>query len=104
MNLGIEGRTALICASSQGLGLATAEAFATEGCRVATCARNGQTLQAAAKRIKEHHGVEVLAETFDVTDAGVARCDSLQNQVFSVTRRYPHLQIGKTLSMSCRNR
>ncbi len=40
MDLGLKNRVALVAASSQGLGLATAEAFAAEGCRVAMCARN----------------------------------------------------------------
>ncbi len=74
MDLGIKNRVALIAASSQGLGLATAEAFAAEGCRVAMCARNRPTLEAAAEEIKRVHKVEVLAEALDVTDpAAVAR-------------------------------
>lgn len=67
MNLGIRDRVALVAASSQGIGRATAEAFAAEGCRIAMCARNQKTLQAAAEKIKMQHGVEVLAEAFDVT-------------------------------------
>jgi 3-oxoacyl-[acyl-carrier protein] reductase len=69
MDLGLKNRVALVAASSQGIGRATAEAFAAEGCRVAMCARNSQTLQAAADRIRKEYGVEVLAEAFDVTDA-----------------------------------
>jgi len=69
MDLGLKNRTALIAASSQGIGLATAEAFAAEGCRVAMCARNQQTLQAAAEKIRKQHRAEVLAEAFDVTAA-----------------------------------
>jgi 3-oxoacyl-[acyl-carrier protein] reductase len=69
MNLGLKDRVALVAASSQGIGCATAEAFAAEGCRVAMCARNQQTLQAAAERIREQYASEVLAEAFDVTDA-----------------------------------
>src|SRR5260370_10664075 len=69
MNLGLKDRVALVAASSQGIGRATAEAFAAEGCRVAMCARNQQTLQATAEKISKQHGVEVLAEAFDVTDA-----------------------------------
>src|SRR6202035_259633 len=56
-------------ASSQGIGRATAEAFAAEGCRIAMCARNEQTLQTAAEKIRKQHNVEVLAEAFNVTDA-----------------------------------
>ena len=70
MDLGLRNRVALVAASSQGLGLATAEAFAVEGCRVAMCARNQQALAAVAKRIGEQHNAEVFAEAFDVTDPG----------------------------------
>ncbi len=69
MNLGLKDRVALVAASSQGIGRATAEAFAAEGCRVAMCARNPQTLQAAAEKIRKQYNAEVLAEAFDVTDA-----------------------------------
>ena len=69
MDLGLKNRVALVAASSQGIGRATAEAFAAEGCRVAMCARNSHTLQAAADSIRKEYGVEVLAEAFDVTDA-----------------------------------
>ncbi|MFZ0950378.1 MAG: SDR family oxidoreductase [Candidatus Sulfotelmatobacter sp.] len=69
MNLGLKDRVALVAASSQGIGRATAEAFAAEGCRIAMCARNQQTLQAAAGKIRKQHNSDVLAEAFDVTDA-----------------------------------
>jgi 3-oxoacyl-[acyl-carrier protein] reductase len=69
MDLGLKNRVALVAASSQGIGRATAEAFAAEGCRVAMCARNVGTLQEAADKIRSEHNVEVLAEAFDVTDA-----------------------------------
>ncbi|HTA49640.1 MAG TPA: SDR family oxidoreductase [Verrucomicrobiae bacterium] len=69
MDLGLKNRVALVAASSQGIGRATAEAFAAEGCRVAMCARNPQTLQAAAEKIRKQYGVDVLAEAFDVGDA-----------------------------------
>jgi 3-oxoacyl-[acyl-carrier protein] reductase len=68
MEMGIKGRVALVAASSQGIGLATAEAFAAEGCRVAMCARNPVTLQTAAEEIRKQHNAEVFAEALDVTD------------------------------------
>ena len=59
----------MVAASSQGIGLATAEAFAAEGCRVAMCARSSQTLRAAAEKIRQQHSAEVLAEAVDVSDS-----------------------------------
>jgi len=69
MDLGIKGRVAIVAASSQGIGLATAEAFAAEGCRVAMCARNVQTLHAAAEKVHNKYAGEVFADAFDVTDS-----------------------------------
>lgn len=69
MDLGLKNRVALVAASSQGIGMATAEAFAAEGCGVAMCARNAQTLDAAAERIRQRHKADVFAEPLDVTDA-----------------------------------
>jgi len=69
MNLGLKDRVALVAASSQGIGRATAEAFAAEGCRVAMCARNRQTLTEAAEKIRQQYHAEVFAGAFDVTDA-----------------------------------
>jgi len=73
METGLRDRVAIVAASSQGIGRATAEAFAAEGCRVAMCARNRETLNQAADKIRGQYQTEVLAEPFDVTDAGAVR-------------------------------
>lgn len=69
MDLGLKNRVAIVAASSQGIGKATAEAFAAEGCRLAICARNQNTLQSVAQNIQQQHKVDVYSEAFDVTDA-----------------------------------
>ena len=69
METGLKGRVAIVAASSQGIGQATAEALAAEGCRIAMCARDPQTLHAAAERIQKQHRAEVFADALDVTDA-----------------------------------
>jgi 3-oxoacyl-[acyl-carrier protein] reductase len=69
MDTGLKNRVAIIAASSQGIGRATAEAFAAEGCRVAMCARTKEALNSAAEKIRSQHKAEVLTEAFDVTDA-----------------------------------
>jgi 3-oxoacyl-[acyl-carrier protein] reductase len=69
MDTGLKGRVAIVAASSQGIGRATAEAFAAEGCRIAMCARNAQTLQAAAERVEQQYRTQVFAQALDVTNA-----------------------------------
>jgi 3-oxoacyl-[acyl-carrier protein] reductase len=69
METGLKNRVAIVAASSQGIGRATAEAFAAEGCRVAMCARNPETLQHAAAAIQQKYKAEVFSEPLDVTDA-----------------------------------
>jgi len=73
METGLRNRVAIVAASSQGIGRATAEAFAAEGCRVAMCARNAAALEAAAEHIRKQHNVEVLSDALDVTSAEAVR-------------------------------
>jgi 3-oxoacyl-[acyl-carrier protein] reductase len=68
METGLKGRVAIVAASSLGIGRATAEGFAAEGCHVAMCARNAQTLQESAEQIRKKYSVEVFAKAMDVTD------------------------------------
>jgi 3-oxoacyl-[acyl-carrier protein] reductase len=69
METGLKGRVAIIAASSQGIGRATAEAFAAEGCRVAMCARNENALKEAADQIRKEFSAEVFTQAFDVSEA-----------------------------------
>jgi 3-oxoacyl-[acyl-carrier protein] reductase len=69
MEMGLKGRGVIVAASSQGIGLAAAEAFAREGAQVAMCARTEKTLREAADGIRGRTGAEVYAEALDVTSA-----------------------------------
>src|ERR1044072_4671536 len=51
MELGLNGRTAIVCGASAGMGLAIAEALAAEGANVAMFARRREVLQREAERI-----------------------------------------------------
>jgi len=51
MDLGLKGRTAIVCGASAGLGLATAEALAGEGANVTMFARRREVLEREADRI-----------------------------------------------------
>jgi 3-oxoacyl-[acyl-carrier protein] reductase len=68
MDTGLKNRVAIVAASSQGIGLATAAAFAAEGCRLAMCARNLQALQSAVDKIQRQHSVDVFEQGLDVAD------------------------------------
>ncbi len=58
MNLHLNGKTALITASSMGIGKATAEVLLQEGCRVAICSRNKKNLLKAVDEIKSSSNSE----------------------------------------------
>src|SRR5881409_1305990 len=51
MDLGLSGRTAIVCGASAGMGLAIAEALAAEGANVAMFARRRDLLQREADRL-----------------------------------------------------
>src|SRR6185503_10857944 len=68
MNLGIDGKTALVTASSKGLGRACAFALAAEGVNVLICARGRDALESTAREITSAGGT-AHAVVADVTDA-----------------------------------
>lgn len=78
MDLGINGRTALVAAASKGFGRAVAAQLAAEGCRVAICARHREMLDQTARQIETqaraaNPAAEVLPVVADVSDADDCR-------------------------------
>ncbi len=73
MDLGIEGRSALVAASSRGLGRAVAEALAAEGADLTLCARGEEDLRAAARSIRDEHAASVEAVPADLSVPEEAR-------------------------------
>jgi len=69
MDLGITGKTALVCASSRGLGRGCATALAREGARVVINGRDAARLDQTAREIREATGAEVIAIAADVGTA-----------------------------------
>ncbi len=65
MELGLEGKYALITGGSHGIGLAIARALADEGCNVAVCARKGERVWNAAAELRKK-GVSALGIQADV--------------------------------------
>jgi 3-oxoacyl-[acyl-carrier protein] reductase len=73
MDMGIAGRTALVCAASKGLGRGCAEALAAEGVKLVIVARTAETLEATADAIRASTGASVTPVACDITtEAGRA--------------------------------
>src|SRR5215469_7904553 len=92
MDLKLAGKIVLVTGSSRGIGLATAQAFATEGCRLVLSARSAAQLAAAASKLRAT-GAEVVAHAADVAkpedaaalvDAAVAACGGIDVLVNNV--------------------
>jgi 3-oxoacyl-[acyl-carrier protein] reductase len=87
MDLGIEGRVAVVTAASRGLGRASAEALAAEGARLVVCARDAASLGKAERALVDR-GAAVHAVVADVTDP--ATPDRLVSEAMA---RYGRLDI-----------
>ena len=66
MDLGIRGKTALVCAGSKGLGRGCAEALAGAGVDLVLNARGAEALEATAAAIRAAHGVKVTTVAADI--------------------------------------
>ena len=72
MDLGLRGRTAVVGGATSGLGRASAEALAAEGCRLLIWSRDEGRLAAAAQEIRAAHGVDVAHVAADASTAEAA--------------------------------
>ncbi len=67
MDLGLQGKKALVTGSSRGLGFATANQLAIEGCDIAINGRNSERLEAAKLQIVEDQNRKIIPITGDVS-------------------------------------
>ena len=67
MDLGIRGKTAIVCAASKGLGKGCAMSLAREGVNLVITARTRDVLEATAQEIRKQYGVNVTAVAGDIT-------------------------------------
>lgn len=88
MDLGLDGKVALITGGSIGIGLAIGHGLAAEGAHVVVVARNGARAEEAAAAIAERHGVKTLAITADV-----ARAEDCQAVVAKVEQAFGGVDI-----------
>lgn len=91
MDTGLHNRIAMVAASSQGIGRATALALAAEGAHLALCARGPEALRETAEEVRRLHGVEVYTETFDVSQD-----DRVRKFADAVHRHYGRIDVCVT--------
>jgi len=91
METGLRNRVAIVAGASQGLGRATALAFAAEGTHLSLCARNSQSLAAMASAIRKQYQVEVLTQALDVRE-----CESIDEFVKGTVRMFDRIDICVT--------
>jgi 3-oxoacyl-[acyl-carrier protein] reductase len=73
VDLGLDGKVALVAGGSSGLGLAMAKELAAEGAHVAIGARDRDRLAAAERAISVLARGQVTATSVDITDQAAAR-------------------------------
>src|SRR6266481_5655378 len=72
MDLGLAGRVALVCGSTQGLGRAVAKALAQEGARVAVNGRHADSVEHAAQQLSSEASQPVMPFVADVAEPAQA--------------------------------
>ncbi len=87
MDFGIRGKVALVCGASRGIAYATAEALADEGCSLAICSRDAESIGAAAVRLKTR-GVPVLSMVADLSTA-----EGIETVVRETHSQFGHVDI-----------
>ena len=83
MDLGLRGRTAVVGGATSGLGRASAEALAAEGCHLLIWSRDESRLAAAADELRAAHGVHVAHVAADSSTAEAAETVAEAARAFS---------------------
>ena len=65
MDLGLNGKKAIVTGATKGIGRAIAEALIAEGAEVAICSRSAESVEAAKKAL-EQRGGKVFARAVDI--------------------------------------
>ncbi len=88
MDLGLDGRAALVGGASKGIGRAIAAELASEGAHVTICSRSEENLTAAAEAIKADTGMEVATAVCDM-----ASHDDIKRTVAAAAEKFRRLDI-----------
>lgn len=96
----IKHKIVLVTGASAGIGMATARAFAAEGCRLILAARRIEKLGKLAAELTAGHGIEVITLQLDVRDrkAVFAAIDSLPSEWKKIDILVNNAGLGRGLS------
>lgn len=89
MDLGLDGKAAVITGSSRGLGFASARALAAEGCRVTICARGRERLAAAREELASEFGKDRIA----AMEADLSTAAGVESVIEASVRAFGRLDI-----------
>ena len=88
MDLGLQGKIAIVTGASEGLGYSTAKLLLEEGAKVAICSRRPDAIEAAAAQLRADTGGEVLAVAADMSSL-----DDIVRFVGEVDRHFGRIDI-----------
>ncbi|HXG35646.1 MAG TPA: SDR family NAD(P)-dependent oxidoreductase, partial [Dehalococcoidia bacterium] len=88
MELGLEGKVAIVGGASQGIGKAIARGLAEEGCALAICSRGREALEATAEEIRQATKREVIAIPCDMS-----RLEDIQRLVQETVLRFNRIDV-----------
>src|SRR5919198_2852846 len=88
MDLGLDGKVAVVTGGSEGIGRAAARSLGREGARVVICARRADVLERAAGDVAEATGAEIVPVAADVS-----RAPEVERLIQSTVDRFGRLDI-----------
>ncbi len=88
MDLGLQGKVAVVTGGSEGIGRAAAQSLGREGASVVVCARRGDVLRRAAEEVAEATGAQIVPVQADVT-----RADDVERVIESAIEQFGRLDI-----------
>ena len=83
MDLKLEGKVAMVAASSKGLGYGIAQALAQEGASLSIGSRTKKDIEAAAEKLRNETGIPVLANVLDSSNP-----QSIQNWTDATLKKF----------------
>jgi 3-oxoacyl-[acyl-carrier protein] reductase len=88
LDTGLKGKTALITASSKGIGKAVSEALAAEGCQIAICSRSKNNLLSAVKELKAKFDIDAFWSICDLN-----KLKDIETTYKAVTEQFGNVDI-----------